>query len=91
MRTFVRQEVQYGPERSACGEAPDGTWAVKKENAQRASSVHGTQQEAFEKARETQQNSRGGGRCEVLIHGEDGKIRDARSYGNDPNPPKDKR
>ena len=28
---------------------------------------------------------------EVVIHGRDGKIRDSDSYGNDPNPPRDKR
>jgi hypothetical protein len=29
-------------------------------------------------------------RAEHIIHGEDGKIQDSNSYGNDPNPPKDK-
>jgi hypothetical protein len=28
---------------------------------------------------------------EVVIHGRNGKIRDSDSYGNDPNPPRDKK
>jgi hypothetical protein len=28
---------------------------------------------------------------EVVTHGRDGKIRDSDSYGNDPNPPRDKK
>ena len=27
-------------------------------------------------------------RTELVIHGEDGRIREKSSYGNDPNPPK---
>lgn len=27
-------------------------------------------------------------RCDVIIHGQDGKIRERHSYGNDPYPPK---
>ena len=69
----------------------DDGWAVRKPGAKRVSSRHETQEEAFEKARETQKNKpSGGGRREVHVHGRDGKIRDSRSYGNDPNPPKDK-
>lgn len=58
-------------------------WAVKGAGNERASSVHGTQQEAIEAARETaiRQGS------EMLIHGRNGQIRERNSYGNDPYPP----
>lgn len=62
-------------------------WATKKEGAQRAGAVTDTQKQAIEKARD--QAKREG--VEVVIHGRDNKIRDSDSYGNDPNPPKDKK
>lgn len=58
-------------------------WAVKKSNSERASGIYDTQQEAFEQARKIAQNQK----CEVSIHGKDGKIRRKHSYGNDPYPP----
>ena len=61
-----------------------GTWKVKQDNAQRSSGNFSTQQAAFERAREI---ARRNGQ-EVVIHGEDGKIREKHSYGNDPYPPK---
>ncbi len=63
---------------------PDG-WQVRREGAERASSVQRTQREAIARAREIAQTERG----EVFIHGEDGRIRDRDSYGPDPCPPKD--
>jgi len=68
---------------------PDGTWENKRNDSDRASSVHTTQQAAEEAAREMLQNQGGG---ELTIKGLDGKIRskDTISPGNDPNPPKDK-
>lgn len=68
----------------------DGGWAVKAPGATKASAVRPTQAAAIEKAREIMTN-RGGG--EVVVHGRDGKIRDADTVapGNDPNPPKDRR
>ena len=65
----------------------DGRWAVRREGGQQDSSLHDTQKEAIEKARATAIRER----LEVVIHGRDGKIRDSDSYGNDPNPPKDKK
>lgn len=62
---------------------PNG-WAVRGEGNSRDTSVHRTQAEAQERAREIAQNQK----SEVLIHGRDGKIRERDSYGNDPNPPK---
>jgi hypothetical protein len=62
----------------------DGKWAVRGEGNDRATSVHPTQREAIEAAREIARNQR----AELLIHGEDGKIRERDSYGHDPYPPK---
>jgi hypothetical protein len=64
---------------------PDG-WAVKKAGSERASSVHRTQAEALDAARSQARRER----VELVIHGRDGRIRDSDSYGNDPNPPKDR-
>ena len=62
---------------------PDG-WAVKGEGNERATSIHSTQTEAIEAAREIARNQQ----SELLIHGRDGQIRARDSYGNDPYPPK---
>lgn len=62
-----------------------GKWAVKGENNSRATSVHNTQSEAIDKARDIAINQR----SEVVIHRPNGQIRDKDSYGNDPCPPKD--
>jgi uncharacterized protein YdaT len=59
-------------------------WEVKKDNAQRASSVHPTQKEAIEKGKQVCRDNS----AELKIHGKDGKIRESNSYGNDPCPPK---
>lgn len=63
----------------------DDQWAVRREGAQRVTSIHRTQREAIDAAREIARNQNG----ELLIHGRDGRIR-ARdtSGGHDPNPPK---
>lgn len=62
-------------------------WATKKEGAGRAGVVVDTQKEAIERARDQAIRER----VEVVIHKRDGTIRDSDSYGNDPNPPKDKK
>lgn len=59
-------------------------WAVKGAGNTRATSVHPTQQEAIERGREIAQNQK----SELLIHGQNGQIREKNSYGNDPYPPK---
>ncbi|MHA6327297.1 DUF2188 domain-containing protein [Roseivivax sp. CAU 1753] len=59
-------------------------WAVKGTGNSRASSIHGTQREAITAARESA--IRQGG--EMLIHGENGRIRERNTYGKDPYPPK---
>jgi len=58
-------------------------WAVRGERNERATSVHGTQSEARDAARQIATNQQ----SEVLIHGRNWQIRERNSYGNDPCPP----
>ncbi|MED1741957.1 DUF2188 domain-containing protein [Bacillus swezeyi] len=62
---------------------PNG-WQVKGEDNKKASSVHKTQKDAIAAGREVARNQG----SELIIHGEDGKIRARDSYGNDPFPPR---
>jgi len=62
-------------------------WAVRKEGADRASSLHPTQEQALDQARRQGRQER----VEVVTHRRDGKIRDSDSYGPDPCPPKDRK
>jgi len=64
-----------------------GQWAVKSEGSGRATSIHPTQSDAIDAAREIARNQK----AEVVIHRPDGRIRDKDSYGPDPCPPKDKK
>lgn len=59
-------------------------WAVKGEGNTKATVVTQTQKDANKIATEIAR-SQG---SEVLIHGENGRIRERNSYGNDPYPPK---
>jgi hypothetical protein len=59
-------------------------WAVKGAGNQRATSIHQTQHEAIGAAREIARNQG----SEMLIHGENGRIRERNTYGDDPSPPK---
>jgi hypothetical protein len=59
-------------------------WAVKGAGNSKATVVTNTQKEAIEAAREIAKNQE----SELVIHGQNGKIRDKNSYGNDPFPPK---
>ena len=61
----------------------DDGWAVVKEGHERASAVTQTQAEAINRAREIIHNAGGG---ELVIHGENNKIRakDTIAPGNDP-------
>ena len=59
-------------------------WAIKGERNRRVTSVHETQKEATEAAREIARKQR----SELFVHGQDGRIRERDSYGNDPYPPK---
>ena len=68
---------------------PDGSWANKRNDSDRASSIHDTQAEAERTAREMLGNQGGG---ELTTMGRDGRIRskDTIAPANDPNPPKDR-
>ena len=62
-------------------------WAVKKEGGQRPSLVSDTKKKAEKAGRQLAKELK----SELIIHAKDGSIRSADSYGNDPNPPKDRR
>ena len=59
-------------------------WQVKREGAERASSVHLTQAEAWEEAKRLARQSEG----EAILQGANGRIRKRNSYGDDPFPPR---
>lgn len=62
-------------------------WALKREGARRASSLHSTQADAIAAGKELAKQQQ----TELVIHRPNGQIRDSDSYGNDPVPPKDKK
>ncbi|MBT9151929.1 MAG: hypothetical protein DDT35_00139 [Firmicutes bacterium] len=68
---------------------PDGIWENKRNDAGRASSIHKTQKEAEQAAKEMLKNQGGG---ELTTKGVDGKFRskDTIAPGKDPDPLKDK-
>jgi hypothetical protein len=67
---------------------PSGNgWAVKPEGSSKPLSGHETQAAAINAARTTARRQQG----EVITHRPNGQIRDSDSYGNDPNPPTDKK
>jgi hypothetical protein len=59
-------------------------WVVRREGAERASSRHGTQQDALAAGRDTARREK----VELIWQGRDRKIQGRNSYGNDPHPPK---
>jgi len=63
---------------------PEG-WGVRKEGNKRDSSHYSNQKDAANAAIDAAKKTG----VDVVIHGQDGKIRSKDSYGNDPNPPKD--
>ncbi len=65
----------------------DDGWQVKRDGASRASDVFDRKSDALERGRELAKDSKG----ELRIHGQDGRIQDSDSYGNDPNPPRDRK
>lgn len=62
-------------------------WAVRREGAQRDSSHHDRKSDAMEAARGTARREH----VEVVEHGKNGRIQDSDSYGDDPNPPRDRK
>ncbi len=66
---------------------PDGNWANKRVDASKASSVHHTQADAINAARENLKNQGGG---ELTVQGRDGKFnrKDTIPPGHDGFPPR---
>jgi hypothetical protein len=62
-------------------------WAIKKEGSERASLIASTKKEAEKEGRQMARMLE----SELIIHGKDGSIQNSDSFGNDPNPPKDKK
>jgi hypothetical protein len=65
----------------------DGKWGVRGAGNHRITKKTDTQGEAIDIAKRIAKNQG----SEVVIHRPSGIIRDRDSYGNDPNPPKDKK
>lgn len=62
-------------------------WATRRAGSDRVSRTYDTQTDAYAQGRRTAQRDG----VEVVTHRPDGRIRDSDSFGNDPNPPKDKK
>lgn len=62
-------------------------WATRKEGTQRVGRTADTQKQAYDQARQQAKREK----VEVVIHRPDGSIRNSNSFGNDPNPPKDRK
>ncbi len=62
---------------------PEG-WSVRKAGSSRATKTYSTQQDAIDAATRIARNQK----TELYIHGQDGRIRERNSYGNDPHPPR---
>lgn len=65
----------------------EGGWSVKKSGNERASKVVETQKEGIAVGKKMAEREK----SELVIHGENGRIREKNSFGNDPCPPKDKK
>jgi hypothetical protein len=68
------------------GPAGPGKWTVKESGSKDPISTHRTQEAAIDKAKPLARKNE----SELIIRGRDGQIRSKDSYGNDPNPPKDR-
>lgn len=66
--------------------SPSG-WSVKKSGSSKASRSFSDKEKAVDYGKKLSKNEK----TELYIHKKNGMIQDKRSYGNDPNPPKDKR
>ncbi len=67
--------------------SPNGGWDVKQEGNKAPIAQCDTQQAAIDSAKPVAVINQ----SELVIHRQDGTIRDKDSYGNDPFPPKDRR
>lgn len=63
-----------------------GKWTVKEAGRQEPVSSHRTQRAAIDRGEQIARKNE----SELIIQGRDGQIRSKDSYGNDPNPPKDR-
>lgn len=61
----------------------EGRWGVRGAGNDQLTSIHDTQAEAIDRAREIAKNQE----SELFIHRPDGRIRGRDSQGNDPYPP----
>lgn len=66
--------------------SPTGGWAVRREGAERTTSVFSRKSDAMEHARSLARNTS----SDLIVHGKDGRIQSNDHYGNDPMPPKDR-
>jgi hypothetical protein len=64
----------------------NGGWDSKRENAERASKHFENKEDAVDWSRKKAKEEG----AELIPHKKDGTIQNPNSYGNDPNPPKDK-
>jgi hypothetical protein len=62
-------------------------WGVRGQGNGKLTSLHDTQKEAIQAARDIAKNEQ----SELRIQGKDGRFRDGDSYGNDPMPPRDRK
>jgi hypothetical protein len=76
-----------GAKVGSLGREPQVGISLKIKSPGGAAERLGLPSEATERAREIAINQR----SEVVIHRRDGRIRDSDSYGNDPNPPRDRK
>lgn len=65
----------------------DSGWGTLREGAKRATQVFDTQAQAIQAGRQMARQGQG----ELLIHGQDGRIRARDSHGGDPFPPRDRK
>lgn len=65
----------------------DSGWGALREGAQRATRVFDTQAQAIRAGRQMARQGQG----ELLVHGQDGRIRARDSHGGDPFPPIDRK
>jgi hypothetical protein len=76
-----RKEIHVVPNKDK------GGWDAKKNNAERASKHFEKKEDAMQWSKEKAKKDG----AELIPHKRDGKIQNPNSYGNDPNPPKDKK
>lgn len=65
----------------------DNGWGTLREGGHRATQVFDAQAQAIQAGRKMARQGQG----ELLIHGEDGRIRARDSHGSDPCPPRDRK